>query len=601
MSNQQKRPASDDPQPQRPAKRGRQAKMTPHEKALVHARWLTQEHPLVSTIETVDFARDMSETLTGDWTSSDEETVNDWWDTSDVKLSSRDLKGNHHSPLRILWRTSIRLLDVTPVHMISPLNRLRYQPMGKKDVSEIYSKRFCTELTSLMVHPCFEEESDDLVQVLQYAVICRIDERKFWPFNEHHDTKCPALKFLFEKLKACGESGAPDPIHRMHASARARALENRTKPSSWSDFLYHLGDIVSKDESQRPSNDDKYRHDMGWPVLPLTLRDLKAIVKAIDITRFRKREWRYSVAEAFSAWKEVNKVNKNGEGAPESKQLSDFYEITTKDVRRRMILSEKARAADTSSEYDSDEDNLEDLEEDVAPLTDRLNNDDDMDEEDDVENTDDGNEPPADTPADTRSSPAIEHQDEGDDDMGYTFDDEINADDGSSIGSTIGSQVASTASLPSKTSSEAILNIAASPKPPSVHDTLMYKCLEQKFRTMQQDMASLNDRFNYLYKEDDNKQKEIEFLRGEIDRLSGKSQQDRENIQMLTDEKLEALDQLEDEQRARRSLEKKVNELETLVRPSKRIAALSPYSLLSDTQSRLSDYPIDLVGEQDGQ
>ncbi|KAG7410757.1 hypothetical protein Forpe1208_v009799 [Fusarium oxysporum f. sp. rapae] len=292
-TRQQKRRASGDPLSSRPAKRGRQTEpIGPHERALVQARRLAQVRSPVEIDEDV-LAR-LSRQRPKGWTTSDEQTVNDEWNLSIVKTSSRTFANNQHSNLLNLWKSSLRIY-MNPVKMISPLVSLRYQAMvsGKSaerdDDHVIYSPNFCSTLSSLMVHPCFED-IDKLIQALHYAIMCRLDDRTMWPCGQELGTDCPALQRLVSKLKACGDSGPQHPIHRMHASARAHVLQKGEKPSPWSDFLYHIGETVSKDDARRPATDAKYRREMGRQVLPLTLWDLKKIVKTIDTIRFRRRD-----------------------------------------------------------------------------------------------------------------------------------------------------------------------------------------------------------------------------------------------------------------------------------------------------------------------
>ncbi|KAF4342764.1 hypothetical protein FBEOM_3286 [Fusarium beomiforme] len=574
MSNQQKRPASDDAHPQRAAKRGSQARMTPYERALLQARRQVEEHPLVSSYATATFAHDMSKGKPPGWTSRFEDAVAKMWHESPVKPPSSKINNHQHSPLRCLWRTSIQLLNVTPVQMISPLYTLRYQPDGKKDAGNlIFSKKFSKALESLMVHPCFQEQADHLVQVLQFAVACRLDDRNVWPVPESSTTECPALKLFYEELEACGQSGAPQPIHRMHASARERALANGDRISEWSEFLHHVGETVSNNKVRRPRIDEEFRHEMDWPVLPLTLWDLKILIQAVDTMKFRNREWRYTAENALSAW---NEVSNGRSGAPTIKQLPEFYELATKNVFRQMLLpssieddSSNAASSDkegSSDEESSDEDIVEELIEDTTPQTDRLRHDDFSDEEEGIDNTEDGSEPPVDTPHHTHSSPSNEHSyEDWDDGMGDNFYHGNDADEES--------QVASTVQLPSRTSSEARRNLAASPEsasldPPSTHHEYLYKCLKLDFRSMQQDMASLRGNFDYLCQKNYEKDREIESLRAEIDRLSAERGQDREDVLVLDKERLEILDALQDERKKRRSLEKKANELQSLIRPS---------------------------------
>ncbi|SCO45489.1 uncharacterized protein FFNC_10318 [Fusarium fujikuroi] len=114
----------------------------------------------------------------------------------------------------------------------------------------------------------------------------------------------------------------------MHADARLRVSQKGKTPSPWSDLLYHLGEIVSKNDTRRPSVDSN--REMGDDVLPLTLWDLNQIAKAIETFKIRTREWRFPVTEALSAWNQVRSTHES----PSMRLLSSFYEHYTEDVLR---------------------------------------------------------------------------------------------------------------------------------------------------------------------------------------------------------------------------------------------------------------------------
>ncbi|KAH7210900.1 uncharacterized protein BKA55DRAFT_720002 [Fusarium redolens] len=113
---------------------------------------------------------------------------------------------------------------------------LRYQSIGSRDVGEhtnvIYSVNFCHALTSLIVHPCFEENADKLVQALQYAIVCRLDDRHLWPCDHYDKTDCPVLRRMLLRLEYCGDLGSRIPIYMIYASTRAHVLNEHAFQSS---------------------------------------------------------------------------------------------------------------------------------------------------------------------------------------------------------------------------------------------------------------------------------------------------------------------------------------------------------------------------------
>ncbi|KAF4958519.1 hypothetical protein FGADI_2319 [Fusarium gaditjirri] len=298
--------------------------------AFAHATHLLNRRPPLRGSSAADIVQSITQPTPEGWSADDETAASDYWDGSLAKLQSANINQGQHAALLALFKTSIRVLRIAPITMISPIHCLRYQPVSKDNsgLETIYSPAFCTLLAKLIVHPCFGGKKDHITWALQYAVACRIDDRRAWP-HEQYIEFCPALELVSQRI---GDSDAPESIHAMHISAREEvvALGDRD-PDPWSDFLYHLGQTVAGDESPRPPVDEKFRESLGIYVLPITLWDLQALEKAVDSMEWPQKNMRYPVSEAWSAWKAARR----GQTVPTIKQLPQMFELLHKDIFRQ--------------------------------------------------------------------------------------------------------------------------------------------------------------------------------------------------------------------------------------------------------------------------
>ncbi|KAG5783916.1 hypothetical protein H9Q73_002416 [Fusarium xylarioides] len=116
-----------------------------------------------------------------------------------------------------LFKVCLRVFKMSPIRFLSFSHGLEYQ--GDRTSSATFSKAFSNELTGLIVHPAFNGKKETLATVIQYAVICRIDDRRPWP-NTASTPNCPALAKMTEVLKASETGEFEDSIHRTHTNAR---------------------------------------------------------------------------------------------------------------------------------------------------------------------------------------------------------------------------------------------------------------------------------------------------------------------------------------------------------------------------------------------
>ncbi|KAJ9419671.1 hypothetical protein QL093DRAFT_2639354 [Fusarium oxysporum] len=162
------------------------------------------------------------------------------------------------------------------------------------------SGKFCDLLSSLMVHPCWEENIDSLALALRWTVICRLDSRSAWAVDVKFS--CSVIQRIFDKIKDHQGESLNISYHEMHKAERDRASGRDEPSSTLSDILYEVGEAVPKENTVRPKADPKYNSVFGWSVLPVTVWDLKVLTKVVNSMDF-KPEWNYSVEDALNAWK----------------------------------------------------------------------------------------------------------------------------------------------------------------------------------------------------------------------------------------------------------------------------------------------------------
>ncbi|KAF5530048.1 hypothetical protein FMEXI_13789 [Fusarium mexicanum] len=306
-----KRAATSAPQDEPPSKRPDvdEEDDSPSEEALEHAKRLFDRRRRVTKSTAAEIVRRITQPTPEGWSDDDEAVISGYWDASPAKTHSAKINQGQHAALLTLFKTSIRVVGLAPITMISPIHSLRYQPVSRDNsgVDSIYSDTFCILLPALIVHPGFGRNRHHIIWVMQYAVACRLDDRRAWP-HEQYSGYCPALELVSHRI---GNSLAPEPIHAMHKSAREEVVAQGDRdPTQWSDFLYHVGETVASHGSPRP------------PV---------ALEKAVDTMEWPKEDMRYPVSEAWKAWKIV----KQGRDAPAIKQLPELFELLHKDIYRQ--------------------------------------------------------------------------------------------------------------------------------------------------------------------------------------------------------------------------------------------------------------------------
>ncbi|KPM34776.1 hypothetical protein AK830_g11794 [Neonectria ditissima] len=248
----------------------------------------------------------------------------DLWESSEEK---RDLRGCHQIYMMSLWKTSLRMYRCSPLAIISPLQGLAYQPTPSRTsapVSSMWGHSFTSTLNIVMAHPVWECRVNLLVTVLEFAVICRTDDRRAWYMLD--GPKCNTLKRLDAAL-----------------DARAAEMEDNGLPSSISNLMDH---IALGTKTKNGASD--ITKSQGLEVHGLTKTDLYKVQDSIDTFTHGGYPVFTNTQVAHQGFVDSRANNDIPLGAS---QLEEFY--------RRSWIKEQ-RAITAANESDSDSDDSED-------------------------------------------------------------------------------------------------------------------------------------------------------------------------------------------------------------------------------------------------
>ncbi|EKJ67427.1 hypothetical protein FPSE_12394 [Fusarium pseudograminearum CS3096] len=268
-----------------------------------------------------------------EWTDQDEAYIDRKWATSTEKKAQDKIEDKSHPMLLSLWKTCLRVFRTSPVDLISPLNNLRYSVMSDDDTSRhLYSKAFCTDLTSIMVHPFICGRQARLVIVLQFAAICRIDERELWKSTAKRRGACPALNETFRLMEKNANDGTSEPVKSLHDAARQSVLRVGEVPSNLSDLLHWLGQVISSTTRSVATVHDQIDYRMGMPVLPICITDLKNIQQAINTMQWNDEAYACTTAEALESYKSITRAQE----LPSSHDLKRVFGLAHKALMRAL-------------------------------------------------------------------------------------------------------------------------------------------------------------------------------------------------------------------------------------------------------------------------
>ena len=196
--------------------------------------------------------------------------------------------------LKVLWKTCLRVLRVSPNILLSVINHLQYRDPKTSTHKAIFAPEFSELLSSLIVHPAWGFNYRKLRMALQFAVICRIESSEHWPRSRdifNHTIDCYALELLRVRFDELQPGSVSDKLRQ--------AIELTPFEEEFPTFLLTISEYVSQTAADGDI-DPSYRGHLAYPV---EMRDLKSIEQALDNYDWSNAAWRISTQCIWEAFK----------------------------------------------------------------------------------------------------------------------------------------------------------------------------------------------------------------------------------------------------------------------------------------------------------
>ncbi|KAI8660112.1 hypothetical protein NCS57_00987600 [Fusarium keratoplasticum] len=259
------------------------------------------------------------------WTQQDEDAMMAEWNASPEKVVYASINGPN-GVITTMWKVCLRVFRCSPLALISPRQGLRYQPLAGPSQAGLWSREFCNRLTALFVYPVWQGRPIRLAMLLQYAVICRTDDRRPWIPHP----SCNALANLRQSMEQNKGSQLLQSVHKMHKEARALAIQAGQVPCTLSDLFLAIHRTVKGWTFDRIP--EVVTSSSGFEVYSVTIHDLKVVAAAINATI------NCTVDEAYEAFKTAKG---SGLEIPKASQLREFYERAAQQQLRQIAMAHR--------------------------------------------------------------------------------------------------------------------------------------------------------------------------------------------------------------------------------------------------------------------
>ncbi|KAF5529261.1 hypothetical protein FNAPI_13933 [Fusarium napiforme] len=213
----------------------------------------------------------------------------------------------------------MRIFRMSPFSLISPFVGLTYVPVPQKSNEGaslvIWSEKFCDELSHLITHPIWPRgDIDFFTAALQYAVICRTDDRRRWKAPRVYLEGGPMLSLL-NRMNIL-QAPLPISVHQMHINERKDVLP--WVRCSVSNLLIHIGDTALK---------------RRFEVYGVTTFDLRTIREAIDTFDGGEIPLLQSTKDSYRNFLKLRNTHAD---MPDTTRLAEFHKRAWLDERRTM-------------------------------------------------------------------------------------------------------------------------------------------------------------------------------------------------------------------------------------------------------------------------
>ncbi|KAM0232007.1 hypothetical protein ACHAP5_010876 [Fusarium lateritium] len=249
------------------------------------------------------------------------------------------------SHFALLWKICLHIFRIDPYSLFSPLRGLHADTtLG------YYDQAFSLELCRLVTHGVFARSPKRLALLLQFAVICRTDDRRHWTPPFTHGVR--VLRLLRENL-ATYEEPLPFSISDilndyLPIRNHSRSIEENPAytvegpPYEWSceilpTLMSHLSCIAREKGSMDASglNVTIYK---GFDVYSVSTIDLQNIRKAIDIIslfKSPKNDLSFSVQSYFDMYK--SRMHLDDYAPRDRDQLKKFMKSSSRENHEKVF------------------------------------------------------------------------------------------------------------------------------------------------------------------------------------------------------------------------------------------------------------------------
>ncbi|KAL4728825.1 hypothetical protein ACLX1H_003224 [Fusarium chlamydosporum] len=326
-------------------KRGRPSKrdVEQNEAAKLSAKFLIERNEVVQPEQLDELVGFLNKPPDQHWSAEDEARVVEMWTNSDARLAKSKIKRKSHPFLLSLWKLCLRIRKMSPIRLISPVNGFRYMHTTRGDAATrcLYSKPFCDTLSAIIAHPCVQSGERRLVVMLKFAVISRIHDAK--AFLESDDGMgCPVIASTIRKVQRGIQNGKSRPLSTLLDKSRREVEAKGERPTRLSSILRRITRIAERGNDNVPEPEESFFTELGEKVLPVTVKDLKNVQRAIDTMEWSAQDIRYDCTtdEALQSYKVANPSR----DLPEIADLAQHFERAHKQMLRDYVV--KTREAE---------------------------------------------------------------------------------------------------------------------------------------------------------------------------------------------------------------------------------------------------------------
>jgi hypothetical protein len=145
------------------------------------------------------------------WAAADEQALAASWQTDPLRAAIHRLPRNGNNELHAVLRLVVRFFRCRPIDILSPKYFLTYDDSthvhkvvrrdGKTPANPLWTAAFARAFGRILINPLWkspQHKMDLLTQVLQFAVLCRTNDCRVWPFV--HWTNSLFLEMLQHEL-----------------------------------------------------------------------------------------------------------------------------------------------------------------------------------------------------------------------------------------------------------------------------------------------------------------------------------------------------------------------------------------------------------------